>query len=288
MTALNVTEQGYHYLRLCLDLYAGNCAYPVLYLAALIFLCVKWDREERRIFLPASVFLLLTVYNPITPVILMRFFDVNSEYYRFFWIAPMLVLVPYVAVRVIYLEHDYARRIAVVILLIAVFVFSGNFLYANGYQRADNIYKMPRELMEVSALIHEDASEEYPKAFLEYEYNMQMRQYDPKILLTVDREDYLYATSMNYTENMLHDPDHPQYRILAALIKYQKVDEDEFLSALEKTHTKYVVLSKANPMLPFLKHAGLQEIGSTQDRAVYRYELKEPYTFELVDYSPVY
>ena len=288
MTALNVTEQGLHYLRLCLDLYAGNCAYPVLYLAALIFLCIRGSREEQRIFLPASLFLLLTVYNPVTPVLLMRFFDVNSEYYRFFWIAPMIVLIPYAAVRIIGLAKERSVRVAVMILLVAVFVFSGNFLYANGYRRAENVYKMPEELMEVSALIHADADEEYPKAFLEYEYNMQMRQYDPKILLTVDREDYLYATSMNYTDEMLQDDEHPQYRILGALIKYQKVDEDAFLAALEQTHTEYVVLSKANPMLAYLKHAGLTQIADTQERAIYRYDLKEPYTFELVDYSPVY
>ncbi|MCR5222916.1 MAG: hypothetical protein K6D90_08655 [Lachnospiraceae bacterium] len=288
MTALNVTEQGLRYLMLCLELYMGSTAFLLLYLFALAFLCVKGSREERRIFLPVSIFLLLTVYNPVAPVLLMRFFDVNSEYYRFFWITPVVILVPYAAVRAFGLPKEAGKKAVVLAMLVLLFILSGNFLYEGGYKRAENVYKMPPELMEVSALIHADADEEYPKAFLEYEYNMQMRQYDPKILLTIDREEYLYATSMNYTEEMIHDSEHPQYRILAALIKYQGVETDEFLSALEQTHTEYVVLSKANPMTAFLKEAGLKEVAQTAERSIYKYDLKEPYVFELVDYTPVY
>ncbi len=288
MSVLNVAEKGLSYLRACLDLYSENCAFLVLFFVALLFLCVKGSKEEKRIFLPSAIVLLLTVYNPVTPVLLMRFFDVNSEYYRFFCITPVAILVPYVAVRLIVMQHSTAAMSLMALALILLFILSGNFLYANGYQAAENVYKMPPELMEVSALIHEDADAEYPKAFLEYEYNMQMRQYDPKILLTIDREEYLYATSMNYTEEMIHDSEHPQYRILAALIKYQGVETDEFLSALEQTHTEYVVLSKANPMIAFLKEAGLHEVAQTAERSIYKYDLKEPYVFELVDYTPVY
>ena len=288
MSVLNVAEKGLSYLRACLDLYSENCAFLVLFFVALLFLCVKGSKEEKRIFMPSAIVLLLTVYNPVTPVLLMRFFDVNSEYYRFFWITPVAILVPYVAVRLIVMQHSTAAMSLMALALILLFILSGNFLYANGYQAAENVYKMPPELMEVYALIHEDADAEYPKAFLEYEYNMQMRQYDPKILLTVDREEYLYATSSDYTEEMLADPDHPQYRLLGALIKYQEVDPDAFLEALEMTHTEYVVLSKANPMRAFLKQTGLKKIGETKEREIYKYDLKEPYTFELVDYSVVY
>ncbi|MCR5267103.1 MAG: hypothetical protein K6E16_01110 [Lachnospiraceae bacterium] len=288
MTALNVTEQGLHYLRACLDLYTENCAFTVLYFVALLFVCLKGSAQEKRIFLPGAIVLLLTVYNPVTPVLLMRFFDVNSEYYRFFWITPVAILLPFVAVHVILMQKTRGMALLIAFLLIVLFVLSGNFLYANGYHRAENVYKMPEELMEVSACIHENADCEYPKAFLEYEYNMQMRQYDPKILLTVDREEYLYATSSDYTEEMLADPDHPQYRLLGALIKYQDVEEDAFLDALEETHTEYVVLSKANPMRTYLQKAGLTRIGETKDREIYKYDLVTPYTFELVDYSVVY
>ena len=288
MTIYSVAERGLDYLRLCLDLYSENCAFLMLYFVALIFVCVKGSDTEKRIFVPQGLVLLLTVYNPVCPVILMRFFDVNGEYYRFFWIAPVIILVPYAAVKLIMMLDTRSARIALSAVIAAVMVISGNFLYGSGYVKAENIYKMPEELIEVSEIIHSDSKVEYPKAFLEYEYNMQMRQYDPKILLTVDREDYLYATSMDYTEEMLADETHPQYKLLAALIKYQDVGIEDIVSALEATHTEYIVLSKANPTTKLLESAGLNVIGETGNRVVYKYNLQEEYEFTLVDYSVVY
>ncbi len=288
MTVLNVVEQGFYYLRACLDLYTDHCAFIVLFFLGALLLCVTGTEKERRIFLPGTILLLLTVYNPLSPVLLMRFFDVNSEYYRFFWITPVVVLLPYLAVKTILSAKTLEARVALGILIAVLFCFSGRFLYADGYEKADNLYKMPDELIRISELIHEDSDAEYPKAFLEFEYNMQMRQYDPKILLTIDREEYLFAASSDYSQEMIEDPDHPQNRLLACLVKNQDVDADALLEALEQTHTEYVVLSKNSPKGKLLKEAGLREIADTQDRVIYKYDLREPYRFELVDYSGVY
>lgn len=287
MQTLRVFEKGFGYLEACLSYYSENCAYFMLYLAALVFVALKGTKREKQIFLPGAV-LLLTVYNPVLPVLLDKIFDVNSEYYRFFWIAPVIVLVPYIAVKLIFLSQDKKQTAVVSVLLAAVFLLSGNFLYKNGYVPATNIYKMPDEMIQISELIHEDAAVEYPKAFLEYEYNMQMRQYDPKMLLTIDREDYLYAVSNPYTEEMLQDEEHPQYRLLAALIRYQSVETDAFLAALDETNTEYIVLSKNNLMVPFLEAAGLTALNCTNDHIIFKYKLKNPTVFELVDYSVVY
>lgn len=288
MTILNVYERGLDYLRLCLEYYSENCAFLMLSFIALVFVCIKGNNTEKRIFIPGGIFLLITVYNPICPLVLMRFFDVNSEYYRFFWVAPVVVLVPYASVMLISMLDKKWEKLGLFALIVILFCLSGNFLYSNGYVKAENIYKMPGELIEVSEIIHSDTDVQYPKAFLEYEYNMQMRQYDPKIMLTVDREDYLYAISMDYTEEELADDDHPQYRMLATLIKQKPVDMAEFLEALELSHTEYVVLNKANPRLDFLESLGLAKIGETENNAVYKYDLKEDYEFSLVDYSVVY
>ena len=117
---------------------------------------------------------------------------------------------------------------------------------------------------------------------------MQMRQYDPKMLLTIDREDYMYAVSNSYSDEMLNDEAHPQYRLLAAIVRNQNVDEQDFLNSLEQTKTEYVVLNKNSSRVDYLEKAGLKNIGETENHVVYRYELIEPYEFELVDYSVVY
>lgn len=289
MQGLNVTEKGIRYLWECFGNYTGSCAYFMLYAAALVYICIAGTKREKEIFVPSSVFLLLTVYNPVAPVILDHFFDVNNEYYRFFWIAPVIVLVPYLFAKFIITRTDRKQRVIVSLLIAAICLVSGKYVYADGIKWAQNIYKMPPELIEVSEKIHLDSDAEYPKAFLEYEYNMQMRQYDPKMLLTIDREDYLYAVSNpSYSNEMLEDEAHPQYRLLAALVRFQDIDGEDFLDALEATKTEYVVVSRENPRIGYLSEIGLRTVAETEDHVIFKYELKEPYEFELVDYSVVY
>jgi len=290
MTLLNVTEQGLNYLRECLNLYGDTCAFLVLYVLALIFVCAKGSRLEKQIFLPSGVMLLLTVYNPLFPVVLNSFFDVNNEYYRFFWITPVVILVPYIATKLVLMMSTPAAKSAMAVALVLIMIISGNFLYKNGYQKAENIYKMPGELMEISQLLHENTDKEYPKVLLEYEYNMQMRQYDPKILLTIDREDYLFANTNDYSGEMLSDAEHPQYKLLAVMARVQTVDvmPETFEEACEQTHTDFVVISNDSNLHSYLQHAGLYPVATTENHVIYKYNLTEPYAFELVDYTPVY
>ncbi len=287
MQSLNVFSKGIAYLENCLAYYTDSCAYFLLFLAGIVYIWLKGTKEEKAIFLPSTVFLLLTVYNPICPVILDHIFDVNSEYYRLFWIAPVIVLIPYLFVKLIGDAKSTKERAVVGLLLSLCFLLGGRFLYSDGYKPIRNIYQMPPELLEVSELIHADSDSEYSKAFFEYEYNMQMRQYDPKILLTVDREDYMYAVSDVYSTEMLSDPNFPQYKLLAVMVRGMDVGDDVFLQALEDTKTEYIVLTKGHFKEGFLDRIGLRVIGQTQSHVIYKYDLKEPYDYELVDYSDV-
>ena len=287
MQGVNVFENGIGYLTKCLGLYNSGTGYFVMYLFAVLFILIKGERQEREIFLPGAAVLLLTVFNPVVPVILDRIFDVSSEYYRLFWIAPVVILVPYTATIIIYDRPKGSGRYVAGVLTVALLILGGNYVYAKGFDIAENIYKIPDELIAVSEMIHEDSQEEYSKAFFEYEYNMEIRQYDPKMLLTVDREDYLYAMNYSYTDEMLANEDRPVDRILALLVRNQNISEEDFTLALEKTDTEYVVLTAGHPQIPFIKRAGLYEIGRVGTHIVFKYDLDDPAVFELVDYSDV-
>lgn len=285
MQTLNVVETGLAYLQECLNYYVDGCSYFLLYLLALIFIWLKGTTREKQIFLPSGILLLLSVYNPVFPVVLAKIFDVNKEYYRFFWIAPVVILVPYVCTRLFLLQNNRSRKIVVGLLILVVLCLSGRFIYADGYAAAENLYKMPEELIRVSKLIHEDSTVEYPRVLMEYHYNMEMRQYDPKILLTIDREDYIYAMSAPYTDEMLEDETKPQYKLLAKLIHYQDISDEAFKDALDATNTEYIVVSGGNANVPYLGANGYRLVAQTENHMIFHYDLKERKEFELIDYS---
>lgn len=278
------------YLRECLARYNGSTGYLVLYFAALIFILIKGTEKEKKIFIPMSVLMLITVYNPLFPHILCLFADINSEYYRFFWMSPVIILVPYVLTKmVIYLKEDKIQnKKTVIVLAILILACSSKSVFTSGIKIPENRFKMPNELIEISEIIHNDSENEYSKAFFEFEYNMQIRQYDGKMLLTIDREDYIYAMSNEYTQEMIDSDEFPQYRILAALFRYQDVDIDRLLEAFESTKTEYIVLTTGSTMIPALLDAGLTEVAKTKGHTILKYNIIDNTPFELIDYSDVY
>lgn len=285
MQGVNVFENGIGYLHKCLSLYMNGTGFFIMYVICIAVILVRGTKREKEIFLPGAIVLMFTVYNPLVPVILDKIFDVSSEYYRLFWIAPVIVLVPYIVTKLIFASDVMSQRILVAAACVILFIAGGNYVYADGISIARNIYKIPDELIEISHIIHDDSDSEYSKAFFEYEYNMEIRQFDPKMLLCVDREDYLYAMNYSYTHEMLEDETKPVNKILALLVRNQKVEADDFTAALDETGTQYVVISKGHPQTGYLKKAGLRRIGETGTHLIYRYDPKDAGEYSLVDYS---
>lgn len=287
MQAINVFENGIGYLSECLNLYLGGVAYLLLYLCGVLFVLIKGSDEEKEIFIPGAVLLIATVYNPISPLLLDKFFDVSSEFYRLFWITPIIVLVPFVVSTIVEYAKNTNEKATTVAFVVAILFLGGNFAYNEGIPFAQNQYKIPDELIEISEIIHKDSDTEYAKAFFEYEYNMEIRQYDPKMLLAIDREEYIYAVNYSYTDEMLNDDATPTNKLLAALVRNQDVAPEAFADALEATKTQYVVLMKGHYMTKLLKKAGLKLVGESATHNIYKYDLREPADYSLIDYTGV-
>ncbi len=67
----------------------------------------------------------------------------------------------------------------------------------------------------------------------------------------------------------------------------QKVSSERLLECLEATKTEYVVLTKSSLVADFVAESGLDKIAETEGHVIFRYDVREPYIFELVDYSDV-
>ena len=287
MQTLSISEYGFQYMQKCLEYYTENCACFLFYVMALIYIAVKGSRREKQIFLPGALLLLLSVFNPVFPVVINSLFDVNKEYYRLFWIPPVVLLTAWFVAKMIGTVRG-AKKWFTAAALLAIVCISGSFVYKDGYIRAQNIYKMPTEIPEISQMIHEDSDVEYPRVMFVYDYQMLIRQYDAKILLPVDREGYINAVTGNLTMEEINAEENFYNRLLAVVALNIKIDKEEFLRGLDETNTEYVVVSTANNMNEYLVDAGLTLTGQTANHSVYHYDLKDPVLFELPDYSDVW
>jgi hypothetical protein len=274
--------------------YSGGCIFFALYAAALIYIAIKGSSLERRIFLPQALMLLVTVYNPFFPLLLNRFFDVNNEYYRFFWIAPAVILDAYVMAKLVIRIRGW-MRIAAALICTALIISGGKFLYAEGYIKSPNIYKMPTEIPVISEMIHSDAAgrydgDYYPRAICEFDYEMCLRQYDASIMLACTREQYLTAITGQLDRDNIFNDDEYYSRLLAVVVLNLPIDRDEFRKALEMTGTEYVCVTTANTgVCSYLEDTcGLRLVGNSANHSLYHYELEENEGWRLPSYQEVW
>ena len=280
---------------MCLREYTGSCIFFILYALALLYILARGSRTEKKVFWPQAVMLLLTVYNPFFPLALNSFFDVNNEYYRFFWIAPVVILTAYVmAVTVTGAKKRYVS-VLLFSIYCAVIIFGGIFLYKDGYIKSPNIYKMPTEIPQLSEMIHEDAQgrydgDYYPRAICEFDYEMCLRQYDTSIMLSCTREQYLTAVTGQLDRDNLFNDEEYYSRLLAVVVLNLPIPEDEFKKGLEKTGTEYVCVSTANTgVCDYLERTcDLRLVGKTANHSLYHYSLQEGEGWRLPDYSDVW
>lgn len=290
MQNITIAEEGFAYIFKCIGEYSGSCFYLLLYLIALIFLFLKGNDREKAAFVYPAVIMLFTVYNPLLPVIIDRFFDINDEYYRFIWASPVVLCVSVCVTKLIteFCRTD-ARKLTVGVAALLILIGAGSFVYSDGYVRVTNAYKMPEEVIEVSRQIHANTGAEYPRAACDFELDMELRQYDGKILSTATREEYINKLNSIEVDDFIAEKQKHPNRILDVIVLNNKdVPIGDFKESLNATNTEFVVVSKASPILPYLKKAGLEKVASTGARVIYRFDLEDEQVFELADYTDVW
>ena len=101
MAGVTIQELGLRFVDACMRLYWCSCLYPLLFAVGLICTLVLGRKRKSGIFVGYTVFLLLTVYNPLVVKYLIAKVKFENEYYRFIWILPVIPAVAYYGVRLV-------------------------------------------------------------------------------------------------------------------------------------------------------------------------------------------
>ena len=149
----------------CMRLYWGSCWYPLLFAAGLICTLVLGRKRKSGIFVGYTVFLLLTVYNPLVVKYLIAKVKFENEYYRFIWILPVIPAVAYYGVRLVTAFRKTWIKVLMAAAVLTGFVILGNPLdgVVTNFAMAENIYKVPNDLRAVCDVIHKNQENDFPR-----------------------------------------------------------------------------------------------------------------------------
>lgn len=280
MPNVTVEELGLRFVQVCLKNYWGPCLFLALFAAGLVWTIIAHKKQEPRVFLFYTLFLLLTAYNPFVVKYLIPKLKFENEYYRLFWILPVAIGVAYYAVRFIFLSKKMGIRVTAGILAVILLIACGSPLTSvmQDLKMPQNVYKVPDDLIFACNIIHEDSEEENPRVVFDMNLNTLARQYDASLHLVLNRDAVIYRAGSTVAGTINEDNKYYKRQKCIMDVSYYAMDDvplEMFQAALNLTGTEYLVFPLGLPKSEFIQEAGCVPIAENGSYVIYRYERKK-------------
>lgn len=164
---------------------SGSGMLSAIYICAVGYLFFTEKETFKRILLVYLPLLWIAVlFLPVTYRIVTGVVD-GEIYYRFFWMLPMTLVTAYTAVQ-IYHSYRGTHRVWVAVVLAAVIIVGGDFVYDNWrYSKAENPYHVPDTVVQICDMMHAQGREVmalFPEEMMQY-----VRQYDGTVCMPYGR-----------------------------------------------------------------------------------------------------
>lgn len=233
--------------------YTGAGMLMVLLLAAVIYLFVaEKNRATKILFLYVPVFLLALFFNPLFAKVVYRFTG-DEIYWRILWLVPVVPVLAYAAVKIIFSVSGKKRGTACVGLVLILMV-SGKLVYQNpDFVKAENVYHIPQVVVDLCEAIRED---EIVRAAFPIEHVYYVRQYTNDIYMPYGRE---MLRSDWEAKNSLYD-----------LLIVPVFDVEAVTAALREWDCEYVVFSVEKELDGTFEEYDFEFFYETENYIVYR------------------
>ena len=275
MAGVTIQELGLRFVDACMRLYWSSCWYPLLFVVGVICTLIWGRKRNSRIFIGYTLFLLLTVYNPLVVKYMIPRFKFENEYYRFIWIIPVVPAVAYYGVRLVTMFKKKWLRVLLAIAVSVGFMILGNPLdgVVTNFAMTENIYKVPNDLRAVCDVIHQNQENDFPRVVFDNGLNSIVRQYDAGIATVISRNASIYRAGSTVAGT--YDEDSSFYKRQKALldvIDYHIYEDKEgFRSALKKSKTDFIVTLTEQTDNEWLTDCGCELIAQTESHLIYKY-----------------
>jgi len=232
--------------------FTGSGFLTILYLLTLLYL---WTSEKepvvRAIFVyGASAIQLLFFLPPFYYGY--QLLDAGT-YYRILWILPMTVTIAYAAVKIL-----GRYPIGSIVIGAIMIVICGKCVYNNVYvTRAENVYHIPQEVIEVCDIIMPEEDEERVTGVFPDDLIHFIRQYSSRICMVYGRDylapDWIYG-------------DHP----LRKVMNQQEIRISELVRLATENKCQYIILEKDKEVVGDFGRLKVIKIGETANYDIYR------------------
>lgn len=220
------------------------------------------------------LFMALTVFNPFLIVPLSGIIGLLPRIRRIFWLLPVNLTLAYVFTCAVCAPKKKSLRLLITACITGSVVLLGSSVVPH-LHTPENIWKVSNTVVEISALIEEDAAEnnlEKTALYSDVEL-LELRQYNPSIHSVLRRNDLLdwsidptdkeAVKKVIKSKHVLHT--------LALVSRYGvEINTKRFLKYMKRVKAPYVITEPARNLHDYLTLAGLEQIGTIDGYRIYR------------------
>lgn len=232
--------------------YTGSGFLTILYLLTLLYL---WMSEKnptvRTIFVYGASVIQILFFIPL----FYYGYQILDEgtYYRILWILPMTITIAYGAVKI--LGRYPAGSVVFGFLMIMI---CGKYVYSNPYiTKAENVYHIPQEVIEVCDVIMPEDDEERVKGIFPDELIHFVRQYSTRIQMVYGRDylapDWIYG-------------DHP----VRVVMNQEEIRVSELVRLATEEKCQYIILERNKKLIGDFEKFKVIKIDETANYNIYR------------------
>lgn len=232
--------------------FTGSGFLTILYLLTLLYL---WTSEKsptiRTIFVYGASAIQILFFLP--PFFYgYQLLDAGT-YYRILWLLPMTITIAYAAVKIL-----GRYPIGSIVIGAVMIVICGQCVYNNGYiTRAENVYHLPQEAIEVCDIIMPAEEEERVMGVFPDDLIHFVRQYTDRIRMVYGRDylapDWIYG-------------DHP----LRKVMNQEEIRISELVRLATEHKCQYIILERDKEIIGDFGRLKVQKIGETANYDIYR------------------
>lgn len=244
-------QDGWDIIKMAAEYYFSGGYYWILLMLAVVFcLCIR-GRKHRFLGWYTILYCVL-VLNPVSAVILSKL-GLDGVYWRVFWMIPMGGLVAYALVKIIGIVNKKVLRGILVVVSVVIVICSGRLIYTSeNFQLAENVYKIPDNVLEVSECLEPGNAVLAPVDIMVW-----LRTYNADLYMPIGRQSYYFEG--NEEKNLLID----------SLSNFNVTDVEYIATGAMEYGCKYIVLENNRQMVGDWETYGYYLADQTDEFLIY-------------------
>lgn len=284
MQGILIEDLGIDFVKTCLTHYVGDVLFIGIFFAGILLFLTKKDQLQKYIS-TYTIFLFLTIFNPILVKVVLGPLGQDEVYYRFFWLLPVNLVIAYLFTHFTTIFSSKVKKVAVLCVCVGIVLYLGSpVIYARTLLNfPDNLYKVSDEVLEISEYIHEDSDEENPRIAIDSNLLMVIRQYDASLQLTLERDYVLCWQGHAQFQSKQKKADYQQQKAIMDVIYGGDTSNTyEFINAIQETETDYLVFSKSIQLYEYLVSLGMEHLVETDNYVIYNTHYEEAESYAIL------